>query len=141
MAEIEALQKDGALMQERVPAHTRYAADVPQGSGTAGSLSSNDIKRFLLRYVRMITALTIMGALSAAIYAWTATPIFGARAQILIESRLPQALREQLGEAGAALDSPAIESQIALLRSGKIISDVIEKLDLDRDSGVWKRCI
>lgn len=119
-------------MQDRTASLQHYIHEDPIND--PNSVSSSDIKRFLRRYVGMISATASLGACVAIAYSWTATPIYSAKAQILIESRLPQALREQLGEAGVALDSPAIESQIALLRSGKIASDVIAKLDLEADA-------
>lgn len=122
------------MMQDRSAPPTGHIARAHESVVNSDTVSSAVIKRFLRRYIGTIVAVAFLGALVAMIYAWMATSIYSAKAQILIESRLPQALREQLGEAGIALDSPAIESQIALLRSGKIASDVIAKLDLEKDA-------
>ncbi len=68
------------------------------------------------------------------IYLLLATPLFTARAQLLIDPQTPQPLNQQAAGEGSAYDSPQVESQIAVLRSEKIALTVAEKLRLTEDS-------
>lgn len=93
-------------------------------------ISHNDIARFVKRYFWTI-ALSILAMLSLAIlYLLTTVPIYTAHAQILIDPKIPQALRQQTGETVFALDGAQVESEIAVLRSEKIASSLIEQLNL-----------
>lgn len=97
-------------------------------------ISHNDIARFVKRYFWTIAA-SILVTLSAAIlYLLTTTPIYTARAQILIDPKIPQVLRQQTGEAVFALDSAQVESEIAVLRSENIAASLIDQLHLLDDS-------
>lgn len=97
-------------------------------------ISYGDILRFLERYWLTI-ALTSMASLVAALlYLLLAQPMFTARAQILIDPRMPSVVREQVGETSIALDSPQVESQIAVLRSEELGAKVIDALGLLDDS-------
>jgi capsular exopolysaccharide synthesis family protein len=96
-------------------------------------ISHNDIARFVKRYFWTI-ATSVLATLSAAIlYLLTTTPIYTARTQILIDPKIPQVLRQQTGDAVFALDSAQVESEIAVLRSEKIATSVIEQLHLLND--------
>lgn len=70
---------------------------------------------------------------AAGFYAISARPMFTARAQILIDPRLPAVLREQLGETTLSLDSPQVESQMAVLKSEELAGTVVKSLDLVND--------
>ena len=107
---------------------------LPPAADGRENLSYREIVRFLKRYAWLIGATTLAAASLALLYTVAATPIYTAHAQILIESRLPQVLRQQLGEASLALDSPQIESQIAVLRSEQVAHGVVQKLNLEADA-------
>lgn len=117
-------------MQPRI----RNLQVIPQSASVGiperDSLSWNDVRAFLSRYGTSIAAAAVVAVLLGFLYAKSLTPAFVARTLVLIESRLPQALREQLGEATLVLDSPAVESQIAILKSRSIAQSVIAKLGL-----------
>jgi uncharacterized protein involved in exopolysaccharide biosynthesis len=90
-------------------------------------LSLSDIVVFLWGYRWLIGACVSVGAALAVLYVLMATPIYTAKAQILIESRLPQTLKEYASETIATLDTPAVESQIAIIMSEKIAEKVVRK--------------
>ena len=61
----------------------------------------------------------------------TANPVYIAKTQILIDPKLPDFLLQQPQRAvNLSIDTSQIESQLALLRSRKIATLVIDKLDL-----------
>lgn len=113
-----------ALHGARTAVTTRHAAAEP---------SAHDLLRFLLRSWATITACVAGAAALAIIYVLQATPIFRATAQVLIESRVPPTFREQTPERLAPLDTPEVESQLGLLRSGRIADRVVKQLDLAKD--------
>jgi uncharacterized protein involved in exopolysaccharide biosynthesis len=93
-------------------------------------LTMVDIVMFLWRYRLLIAACMIIGAGLAVFYVILATPIFTAKAQVLIESRMPVTFREQVSETIATLDTPAVESQLAILLSENIAEKVVRKAGL-----------
>jgi uncharacterized protein involved in exopolysaccharide biosynthesis len=90
-------------------------------------VSLADIVVFLWRYKALIAIWMLLGAVLAVFYVVTATPIFTAKAQVLIESRMPVTFREQVTENIATLDTPAVESQLAILLSENIAEKVVRK--------------
>jgi uncharacterized protein involved in exopolysaccharide biosynthesis len=95
---------------------------------TEVEVSLADIVMFLWRYRALIAAWMLLGAGLAVFYVVTATPIFTAKAQVLIESRMPVTFREQqVSETIATLDTPAVESQLAILLSENIAEKVVRK--------------
>jgi uncharacterized protein involved in exopolysaccharide biosynthesis len=113
--------------------------DPVAGTGVAGThaeselLSLADIATFLRRYFRLIVVSTILAVAIAAALALAATPIYTARAQVLIDPRITQIQREQLGELSLPLDTAQMESQLTLLRSEGIAKAVIASLNLTED--------
>jgi uncharacterized protein involved in exopolysaccharide biosynthesis len=97
------------------------------------SISLIDIFRFVVSKwltIALCVALTVGMAL---LYIARTEPTFTAEAELLIDARSSQFLREQLGEVGLNLDAGQIESQIAVLRSEQIALVVINKLNLLED--------
>ena len=73
----------------------------------------------------------MLGALLASFFAATANPVYVSQTQILIDPKLPQFLLQQpQSEINLSIDTAQIESQLAVLRSRKIATIVIDKLDL-----------
>jgi len=115
-------------MQQRLRS-LQSVPSAPTGSiPESESLGWADVRRFLGRFGALISLAALLFAALGGMSALSRTPTYVATALVLIESRLPQALREQLGEATLVLDSPAIESQIAILKSRSIASGAIAKL-------------
>lgn len=88
---------------------------------------------FLRRFGRLIAVIVAIGILSALVFLMGATPVYRARAQLLIESKVPHSFIEQISEAMVALDTPQIESQLALLRSEQIAELVVRRHSLIDD--------
>ena len=99
----------------------------------ASLISYDDIARFIRRYLVTIALFIIAGGAAGATYAWTAAPVFTARAQLLIDAKLPTSLREGSGDGIVALDTPQVESQIAVLRSEQIAEQIVSDLQLLSD--------
>src|SRR5262249_14022588 len=74
-----------------------------------------------------------IGLVGSLTYVLMTDPIFTARSQILIDTKMPQLLREESGEINSSLDNAQIESQIAVLRSEKIATMVITELNFSED--------
>ena len=81
--------------------------------------SLEGIVYFLIRNLFAIAASIAVAVLFALLYVTTATPIFTAHTQLLLDPRLPQVIRE-LSEARTLLDRSEIDNQIALMRSEQI---------------------
>lgn len=94
------------------------------------SITPADILYFLLSNALVIIGCVILALLAAYFYLSTRTPLYTARAELFIDSRGSQILRDQLGDGGIVLDLGQIESQIAVLQSEQIALIVIKKLNL-----------
>ncbi len=98
-----------------------------------------DVFRFLYRYRKVLAASTGAGLLASIIYLATATPIFTADTQVLIEADVPHTFREQATESFVALDTPQVESQLAIIRSERIAEKVVNRLGLLKTEPVQTR--
>jgi len=94
-------------------------------------ITYSDISGFIRRHFIILLAGVILGTLSAILYVWSATPLYTARAQLLIDPSSTQVLQDKRTE--ITLDAAHIQNQIEVIKSDKILIDVINKLDLLRD--------
>lgn len=97
------------------------------------SLEVRDILAFLRRRRARILACALAGAALGALYALTAAPVYTARAQLVIDSKMPPLFAEPGAEGRFAIDTGQIANQIAILRSEKVARMVIDKLGLRDD--------
>jgi polysaccharide biosynthesis transport protein len=110
----------------------------PQGGSYSASTNSNfithhDVIRFVKRYYATILLATLAGIALALAYVFTATPLYTARTQLIIDPSLPQALRDNGSSSLFAIDNAQVESQLEVLRSEKIANAVIDALGLETD--------
>ncbi|MCF4128756.1 GumC family protein [Methylobacterium sp. SyP6R] len=97
------------------------------------SLEVRDILAFLRRRRARILACALAGAALGALTTLAATPVYTARAQLVIDSKMPPLFAEPGGEARFAIDTGQIANQMAILRSEKVARMVIDKLGLRGD--------
>ena len=116
-------------MLQRLPS-SPYNEPPERSTVDGGLLSIADIKRFLIRYWNTIASCIGISFLVSVIYILVATPIFTAQASLLIETGVPQTFRAQSPEQLVSLDTPQVESQIAIVRSEKIAERVVNQLGL-----------
>jgi uncharacterized protein involved in exopolysaccharide biosynthesis/Mrp family chromosome partitioning ATPase len=93
-----------------------------------------DILAFAHRYWFLVGVVTALAITFATIFLLYATPKYTASAQILIETGSSQVPMQLASESLIALDTPQIESQIALLRSEQIAGKVAKLLEDHRKS-------
>ena len=118
------------------PAHDRPAHDRPAQNLTAfrdESLDYLEIAAFFRRYWKLICGAALSGLLMAATYVLSTTTLYTARAQLLLDPSMAQQLPRSMGELLLVMDTPLIDSQIALLRSEGIVTAVLAKLNLLND--------
>ncbi|HVV94034.1 MAG TPA: polysaccharide biosynthesis tyrosine autokinase [Hyphomicrobiales bacterium] len=87
-----------------------------------------EIAGLLRRYAWTIVGCIAIGLVLALAYLATARPVYTARAQIIIDPQSSELLRQQTGQTDVSLDTAAVESQIAVLRSEKIAIAVLADL-------------
>jgi capsular exopolysaccharide synthesis family protein len=104
--------------------------DAKPTAGDSGLVTPHDIKRFMKRYRGTILTCFLIGVLAAAAYAYTATPMYTARTQIIIDPSLPQVLRDPTSDTTFTIDNSQVESQLEVLRSEKIAIAVIDQMKL-----------
>ncbi|PDT83709.1 Wzz/FepE/Etk N-terminal domain-containing protein [Sinorhizobium sp. BJ1] len=89
-----------------------------------------DITSFIRQRIILIITFPLLGLVGASFYIATTDPVFTARTQILIEPKIPELLQQQSGEINLSLDTSQVETQLAVIRSEKIASMVIDELGL-----------
>jgi uncharacterized protein involved in exopolysaccharide biosynthesis len=107
-----------------------YTLDPKSNASDTGLLTPHDIKRFIKRYRSTILTCFLIGVLAAAAYSYTATPMYTARTQIIIDPSLPQVLRDTNSDTTFTIDNSQVESQLEVLRSEKIAIAVLDQLKL-----------
>jgi capsular exopolysaccharide synthesis family protein len=96
-------------------------------------ISFNDIVSLVKRHVWTIAGSSLIAVMGALVYVSTTEPIFTARLQLLIDPNMSQLPLGQSAEINFSLDNAQVESQIAVLRSEKIATMVINELNIDKD--------
>jgi capsular exopolysaccharide synthesis family protein len=94
-------------------------------------VTRSDIAHLVRRNASTIAGSILVCLTAAALYVLLAQPMFTAHAQLLIDRKLSQALRETASD--ASYGSPEVESQIAVLRSEELALNVIKKQGLLAD--------
>ncbi len=94
---------------------------------------------FSRRNLALIIGGGFVGLAIALIYLLFAQPMYTARAQLLIDLKLPQFLQGSSSEAGYGLDASQLESHIVLLQSERVATTVINKLGLLQDKEFQSR--
>jgi capsular exopolysaccharide synthesis family protein len=105
----------------------------PGQKDRADAISLAEIAAFLRRYAGLIAGCVAVATAGACIYVLTATPLYTARTQLVIEPKVVSTLRDVPSDTRTSLDSALVESQIAILRSEKIAQTVVEQLSLTSD--------
>jgi len=98
------------------------------------SLSLVEIASFLGSYATSIAIFVAAPLAIAVAYIFLAAPTYTAMVQLLLEPKTPQPISQNVGADGSSLDTPYVESQVAVLKSEKIILAVIDELKLLDDT-------
>lgn len=96
-----------------------------------------DIKRFGKQYWSTIALAVLVSMLAALFYVLNATPVFTATARLLLEPKTQYVFNVSTKENMITLDTPHVESQLAILKSTKIAAIVVERFreQLESDAG------
>lgn len=91
-------------------------------------ITYSDIVTFIRRHFFTLAGAVAIGAALAVLYVWTSTPLYTARAQLLIDPNYTQVLQDRRSE--VTLDAAHIQNQIEVIKSDKILMAVIQQLGL-----------
>jgi uncharacterized protein involved in exopolysaccharide biosynthesis/Mrp family chromosome partitioning ATPase len=119
---------DWSSMDKYLPVSWRPIVDRDRARSSE-FIALQDVQSFARIHKATIVFGVLLGLGLGWAYGATSPLAFRTRTEILIDPRLPQ-LPQQSSEVNLSLDTAQIESQIAVLRSEKIASMVIEQLDL-----------
>lgn len=98
-------------------------------------LSILDIAGIIKRHWLMVALTTLASILAAGLYVVTTTPVFTATARLLLEPKTQNVFNPQTRENLITLDTPHVESQLAILKSERIAEIVVRRIgdDLEFD--------
>ncbi|MGH6811194.1 MAG: GNVR domain-containing protein [Methylocella sp.] len=97
------------------------------------ALSVIDALGFLRRQRFVIAGIFLLTVALALIYCFTAVPKYTGTAFVMIDSRKVKLLEKESIRGEGAMDSPAIDSQLEVIKSDSTILSVIKKLRLTED--------
>ncbi|MEZ5901027.1 MAG: Wzz/FepE/Etk N-terminal domain-containing protein [Hyphomicrobiaceae bacterium] len=97
------------------------------------AFGSDSISQFLHRHLKTIVESMVAALVLGCAYLYFASPTYTAQTQILIDPGLPNVLRDQTIEPPMAMDSQQAETEIAVLRSERVASAVIDRVNLADD--------
>lgn len=117
-------------MHERVEKRTETRGGIPVGENLA---TLRDIWSVILLRRRVILLPIAVAFAAAAAYMHYTVPTFTARAQVIIDSRMPQFIPGRAVDTVLAWDTAQVESEIAVLQSERIASRVVMRLGLGKD--------
>ena len=103
----------------------------------SGSVARDGIDlRELLRIARrrgpLVAVLGFLAALLGAVYALQLTPVYTAKATLLIDTQQKNIIDAEAVVAGVGRDSSALESELELIKSYDVAKRVVTKLKLDQ---------
>jgi uncharacterized protein involved in exopolysaccharide biosynthesis len=93
----------------------------------ADLLTVDDLAWFARRYAAIVVLAAVAAVGVGLLNAVMQQPIYTATAQLLIDPKPALLLREQVSEGNAVLDTPQIESQIAVIKSQRVLGKVADK--------------
>lgn len=96
-------------------------------------LTIRELLAFAKRHILTIAMSLLLAIAIASAYTMTATPLYTARAQIYIDTKIASVLRDPQSEVHVSLDTAQIESDIAVLKSEGLGLLVIDRLGLRTD--------
>lgn len=106
--------------------------DAPQAE-EAGGFDLREVINFAWRQWKFIGGVTALVLLIGGIYIARATPLYTATAQLLLDPRKEKAAGQDTILTDAVLDLPAVESQMAIIRSTSLLRRVVDKERLVND--------
>lgn len=105
----------------------------PQAEQASG-FDIREAINFVWRQWKFIAGVTALAVLIGAIYIVRQVPLYTASSQLLLDPRKEKAAGQDAVLTDAILDLPAIESQIAIIKSSSLLRRVVEKERLVNDS-------
>lgn len=103
------------------------------GTRQSEFVSLRDIADFIRRYAWTILIATALTTAAGALHVLTATPLFTARALLVIDPTKAGSAEGRNGDVAVPIDSAQVESQIEFLRSERIAGAVVSELKLADD--------
>jgi succinoglycan biosynthesis transport protein ExoP len=105
----------------------------PPEAGASGRFELKDIVGVLRVRRGIILGTTIAVLALAAVVVFQLTPVYTARALVMLEQRQTKVVDVEAVLSGLPTDQASVENQVQLLRSYNLLSRVVDKLQLDRD--------
>src|SRR5208283_5314368 len=96
-------------------------------TGARGAFDVREVINFVWRQWRLIIGVTVLAAVIGALYVAHQTPLYTASAQLLLDPKKEKVAGQDPILSDLALDLPAIESQMAVIRSSSLLERVVAK--------------
>lgn len=104
------------------------------GFGGADGIDFRELFRIARRRGPLVAMLGLLTALLGAVYALQLTPVYTAKATLLIDTNQKNIINAEAVVTGIGRDNSALESELELIRSYDVAKRVVRKLNLDQQS-------
>src|SRR6266702_6597676 len=105
----------------------------PETAQPAGTMSLSQIRDFLSRQWRLITAITGFCIVLGIIYIALSPFRYTAQADMIIDTKRVTWTQSEMASENHSVDDAQVESEIETTKSEKVVTSVIRRLHLDSD--------
>lgn len=110
---------------------------MPAGRRSGGGLTDQlDLRRLAIifrRRIRLFGAVAALVFLAAIFITFTATPMYTATANVMLDTRQEQVVNIEAVLSGLPADSSAVDTEVEILKSRRLAERVVNALQLSRD--------
>lgn len=107
-----------------------YADQTVEAGDASGTLDLAHIQAAIHRQIKVVAIFGLAGLVLGMIYAFTAVPRYEASATLLIDPQKAGVVQDLASQANYTFDPAAVESQVVVLTSERLIMNVISRLKL-----------
>src|SRR5688572_25786600 len=121
------LQRTSSAQSPSLSQESQFAGGTAQ---IAGGLDLRVLLQIARRRAPMVVAIAVLAGLAAAIYAMQLTPVYTARATLLIDPPKGEATGAEAVFSRSYVDDSVLESQLELIQTSAMAERVVKRLEL-----------
>jgi exopolysaccharide transport family protein len=128
------LKRNFDILERELHPGYRYSGveDAPSGL-KSGEFDLLGLLKMVRRRLSIIVGISVIGTLLAIIYSLQLTPLYTARATLLVDPRQKNVVDAEAVLSGIGGDWAALESEVEIIRSAAVAERVVRRLKLDEN--------
>jgi succinoglycan biosynthesis transport protein ExoP len=125
-----------AFTQSNADSSSDDTGDGPGGRRSGGLADQFDLRRLanmFRRRARLMGAVAALVFLAVVLVTMTATPMYTATANVMLDTRAEQVVNVEAVLSGLPADSSVVDTEVEILKSRRLAERVVNALQLDKD--------